>query len=562
MADDIIFRIGADTSDLDAAMAQAKFKMAAPGAPGSPLVTPLPPGLGGGAGGGQVPPGFPRYGGSGPVPPWANPQAIQQATLATNQLASAQNNAAQSSQQLGINFAAMIERMLVRLVIFRAIFEAINAVKQAMTEASQNERLRVQFENLSTSAKTAGTDFDNLSKKARAIGVTPAEWIKVDEALMKAGESAHDAAIDTETLGEYAKESGESAETLASAFEKVKLGTGAISDMRTLVSVMGEAGNALRDQISQLEQEEILQKRVNEQIAYATMLREHAYEQQQRQNQATEEFGDKLGLASEVFQDIQEARPVGHVERAGVDVTEEAEFMEERERAGEKELEQERHKSQYQIRRLEAARYINEKDLLAAAKRGEENEHTLQQQKQQEDQARKRLGLEERTVALNKEVLIAVQARQGLEGRIAAEESTQAAAAERNAQAFAQIADDSQTIHGAMVAWNTAMGNVAHNFQVISGLIDNIYAVAVKLGWAEAAPKAPVMSGGINVNPQPYVPQGPITAQEWLFGHPSAERWKAIENWDASPAGQAARERSHQINEQILEALNRGLLGQ
>src|SRR4029077_2161247 len=267
-------------------------------------------------------------------------------------------------------------------------------------------------------------------------------------------------------------------------------------DMEHLVSLMGESGRELHDQIIDYQIEQVMLRQDEELIARnaqlqkraieeTTRLEERAYEQQQRHNESVTEFGDKLGVAKGVFQDIQSATPVGRTEVAGVDVTAQAEFLEKRERAGEEQIEQEENLSLRQLRRLEAAGLLNEKDLLAAAQRAQEAERlgqknaqedarTTTRNAQEDDAYNRRRTQEEEFLKLQGEVYTAVQARVGLTEHLATVEQTTAAATAKVEEKLKATVDHSTTVRWLTDMWNETLKDSAHTLEQIDTIINKI----------------------------------------------------------------------------------------
>src|SRR4029077_18934971 len=276
----------------------------------------------------------------------------REAARAANELADAQENAGQAAERHGINFGRMAQRMAISLVVFTAIREALRGIQAAMAEATTWETISTRFKNLSLDAAGANKELAHIAETAKKIGASKEDMAALELSLHKGGASAAEAASQTETLAEYATVAGEKMGPLGDEMSRLAVGAGTISDMEHLVSLMGESGRELHDQIIDYQIEQVMLHQDEELIARnaqlqkraieeTTRLEERAYEQQQRHNESVTEFGDKLGVAKGVFQDIQSATPVGRTEVAGVDVTAQAEFLEKRERAGEEQIEQE-----------------------------------------------------------------------------------------------------------------------------------------------------------------------------------------------------------------------------
>jgi hypothetical protein len=420
------------------------------------------------------------------------------AARAANELADSQENAGQAAQRHGINFGRMMERMAISLVVFGAIREAIRGIQAAMAEATTFEAITTRFKNLTLDAANADKELAHIAETAKKIGASKEDMAALELSLQRGGASAAAAAAETETLAEYAAVGGEKMATLGDEMSRLEVGAGTVSDMEHLVSLMGEAGRELHDQIISYEREQVLLRQNEELIARSaqlqqraieetTRLEERSYEQQQRQIEAVTEFGDKLGIAKEVFEGMQRGEQHQYIVKAGVDVSDQAEFLQKREEAGERQLEQEENLGFAQLRRLEAAGLIDEKDLLAAARRRDEAAREEQKHKQEDARAQtrnaqedaayeRRHDQEEESLKLQGKVFQAVKDRVGLTEHLAAVEKTAADQVARSEEKLKAAADHSKLVGEAIKSWNSFLADSVKLLEGVDRAVDKIRA--------------------------------------------------------------------------------------
>jgi hypothetical protein len=370
----------AKLTELQSELGRVQEKARMSSGPMSGILTPLPPGLGG-------PP-------KPPIPPGGGYRLLTDEERAA---AKAADELSEATGRAGINIGNMMERIALRFVIFEALRLAIGAVKEAFTAASQAEE-EFRTIQVGTQGSVADTNavFDSLKKTAHDTGddlekfVVPA-FNKLFESGMQAGEAA-DAVNAISVAMQRTKID------ISGVVEKAEQGAASFGDM-------AKAGRAL----GAPEFSEWARSWAQSQVAEASYTRElsHAHELMQRQihdvealASAHEGFAQKTGLAEAAFKDFAAAgaRPTATVhipeslarlpggERAFGQLLGE---MQKRFQEGMAQIGKEEHLAPRLVKAGVAAQLpgFGEADLLAAAKRAQQEKDLTAERKEQDQHA-------------------------------------------------------------------------------------------------------------------------------------------------------------------------------
>jgi hypothetical protein len=436
---DINVIFAADTSQLDAAISGIKSKTQSlgAGAPGSGILTALPAGLGG-----------------PPKPPGGGSRVLtdeeREAARAANELKESQNEVAKAQESVGrsgINVAAMVERMAVRMAVLGTVFEAIRLATDAFKESVNFEKISVQFENLTSDTQAWSSDLKELQAQATAIGASTDEWAAVDEKLQRAGMSAAAAKTETETLGKYAQESGVNVSHLADEMARLRISRGTIEDMQELAQLSGRAD--LKERVDALQQEQIIRPRILEAQERQYQLQDRAYELQQRTNSAQQAFAEKIGLRPPGMEGVEPVKGVNFEVISGA--------MTAQMQIGEARLAQEEGITAETVKQLEIYGKITASDLLAAFNRQTEEQHLAVTQARQDQQYNQKIALEKEDLRLQHDVYNAINAQTGLQNRLANQQATAGAALDRAGSAIREMVDNSKDLLRIATEWATTI---------------------------------------------------------------------------------------------------------
>jgi hypothetical protein len=444
VADDINVVFRADTSALDAAVTKVKGEigsMAPAGAPGSGILTPLPPGLGG-------PP-------KPPIPPGGGYRVLtdeeREAARGANEFAEANEKVGRS----GINVTAMLERMAIRLVAVGAIFQTIRLVMDAFKESMNFEKVSVQFENLTSDTQAWKSDLTELQTAATAVGASTDKWVEVDTRLQRAGMSARDAKVETETLGKYAQEAGVDVDHLAEAMSRLRISRGTIEDMQEMAQLSGQQN--LKERVDALQREQIIRPRILEAQQRQYQLQDRAYELQQRTNQAQQSFAEKIGLKPPGMVGVEPVKGVNFEVVSGA--------MTAQMQIGEARLAQEEGITAETVKQLEIYGKITASDLLAASNRQAEEQHLTETQARQDQQYNRKIALENEDLRLQHQVYNAINAQTGLQTRLGNQQATAAAAMDRAQAGIKQMVDNSRPLLEITTKWAQAIDGAVKSLQ-------------------------------------------------------------------------------------------------
>jgi hypothetical protein len=405
--DDITIGITVEDSSAMAKLAEVQTELRKmSSSPMGGILTPLPPGLGG--------PSVTPLLDAATAAAKRNTAAMRDVRGATNELSEATDGLGQASGRAGINIGSMLSRMVDRLAIMALVKLAFDAAKDAITAASQAEE---EFRAIQVGTQTSIADtnkiFDSLKKTANDTGqdlekfVVPA-FNKLWESGMRAGEAAEA----TEAIGMAMRRTKID---ISGVVEKAEQGAAAFGDM-------AKAGRAL----GAPEFSEWARSWAQAQIAEAAYTRElsHAHELMQRQihdvealASAHEGFTQKTGLAEAAFKDFAAAgaRPTAIVhipealarlpggERAFGQLLSE---MQKRFQEGMQQIGKEEHLAPGLVRAGVAAQLpgFGEADLLAAAKRAEQEKNLTAERKEQDTHAERIKAFDDARVSGNERI--------------------------------------------------------------------------------------------------------------------------------------------------------------
>jgi hypothetical protein len=257
---DINVVFAADTTQLDTAVQKVKAETQSlvPGAPGSGILTPLPAAFGG------APATLLERATAAAK---ANAAAAQEAGTAMKNFARAEDEAGESAGRAGINIGAMAERLATRLVIFEAIRLAIQGVKYAFDTISNLQQAQIQFNAMSDSVDHLAGRFNYLKEQAVAGLIDPEKAVQVRNTLQDFGATTDQAAMYVKDLGKWSNILGVDADKLAESLGRVAQGEGSLQDMRLVTHMMGEQGEAGRQLVQSLVDQENALKRLESQNA-------------------------------------------------------------------------------------------------------------------------------------------------------------------------------------------------------------------------------------------------------------------------------------------------------
>jgi hypothetical protein len=341
-------------------------------------------------------------------------EAAKRNAGATKELTGATNELSEASGRAGINIASMMERIALRLAIFELMRMAFDAVKEAITASIQAEE-EFRAIQVGTQSSIADTNkvFDSLKQTAHETGqdleksVVPA-FNKLWESGMRAGEAA-DAVNAISVAMQRTKID------ISGVVEKAEQGAASFGDM-------AKAGRAL----GAPEFSEWARSWTQAQVAEASYTRElsHAHELMQRQihdvealASAHEGFAQKTGLAEAAFKAFAAvgARPTMTVAipKALADLPGgEQAFgqllgeMQKRFQDGMAQIGKEEHLAPRLVRAGVAARLpgFGEADLLAAAKRAEQEKNLTTERKEQDQHAERIKAFDDARVSGNEQI--------------------------------------------------------------------------------------------------------------------------------------------------------------
>jgi hypothetical protein len=392
----------AKLAELQSELGRVQEKARMSSGPMSGILTPVPEALGG-----------PKGASMTPLLDAAT-EAAKRNAGATKELTGATNELSEASGRAGINIGSMLSRMVDRLAIMALVKLAFDAVKDAITAASQAEE---EFRAIQVGTQTSIADtnkiFDSLKKTANDTGqdlekfVVPA-FNKLWESGMRAGEAAEA----TEAIGMAMRRTKID---ISGVVEKAEQGAAAFGDM-------AKAGRAL----GAPEFSEWARSWAQAQVAEAAYSREltHAHELMQRQihdvealASAHEGFAQKTGLAEAAFKSFAAAgaRPTAAVAipKALADLPGgEQAFgqllgeMQKRFGEGMAQIGKEEHLAPRLVMAGVAAGIpgFGEADLLAAAKRAEQEKNLTTERKEQDTHAERIKAFDDARVSGNERI--------------------------------------------------------------------------------------------------------------------------------------------------------------
>jgi uncharacterized phage infection (PIP) family protein YhgE len=466
---DVTVTIGAqDDGSLAAAMANARSQLSSLGT------------LAGGAGfgpGGRGPGGGLPGGGAGFQ---ATAQSANQAAGAINNVARAQNNVAEASSQAGSMVERMFERMVIRAGIAAVIFGTIQEIIKAFGEAISFEKAETQFQYLIGSGQKFEAQLKAINQEFEVTHTAKDKLMDVEQELYRLGDPVQNLSADMQMLDQYAKVTGEDASKLAHGLTDLRLGRASIDEMYQMTALMGEQGQGLHDQIASYQRIEAELPNIQREQELNLRLQEHQWMLADRQRDATNrltdvqgDFAGQVGITKTLFEAMAQgysAQQYSHVaatQVAGVSMEKAAQVEAHRLEMGEQQIEQEEGLSQAEIKRLERAGLINAKTLEGAAERRRADQERAQQQQREDErfgiQIRMeilRFTLEQKSLALQGQVLEGLQKFVGLSEGLTNNLQTAAAAFEKLGADIAEIAKD--------------MPGLAHSLATIANILDSM----------------------------------------------------------------------------------------
>jgi hypothetical protein len=387
----------AKLAELQSELGRVQEKARMSSGPMSGILTPLPPGLGG-------PP-------KPPIPPGGGYRLLTDEERAA---AKAADELSEATGRAGINIGNLLERIAVRMVIFELLRIALDAVKEAFVSGIQAEE-EFRAIQVGTQSSIADTNavFDSLKKTAHDTGddlekfVVPA-FNKLFESGMRAGEAA-------DAVNAIGIAMQRTKIDISGVVEKAEQGAASFGDM-------AKAGRAL----GAPEFSEWARSWAQAQVAEASYTRElsHAHELMQRQIHdvealagAHEGFAQKTGLAEAAFKSFASAgaRPTAAVAipKALADLPGgEQAFgqllgeMQKRFGEGMAQIGKEEHLAPGLVRAGVAAQLpgFGEADLLAAAKRAEQEKNLTAERKEQDSHAERIKAFDDARVSGNEKI--------------------------------------------------------------------------------------------------------------------------------------------------------------
>src|SRR5215475_879380 len=354
----------------------------------------------------------PPFGLGGPPPvPGPLTRAAMAQVAANRELAQTENEVAEAASRAGINIGSMMERMALRLGILYLFHEAIKQIIEAFQQAANaetdfvhiqemtaqsTEQTEKTFDALRQIAHDTGQDFEKIVipafVKLREQGFDPSEAVEFDRVISSALEKTGTNLSDVAAKAEIGAASFADLAKAANAFGDVALGKLAQSWMRA-----AEA-----------------EKIYDQEIAREHELTQRAVQDAERLAGAHEEFASSTGLATGAFQAFQQAGarsttfatipksladlPGGH--QAFSQLLGE---MQKRYGEGMAQIAKEEHLPTALVKAGVAAGIsgFDEKSLLAAQKRGVEEQNIARTRKEQDERYERTKAFEDARINAN-----------------------------------------------------------------------------------------------------------------------------------------------------------------
>lgn len=345
-------------------------------------------------------------------------------------------------------FERILERMAMRLIAVKLIFDAIAAVASVVKSALDWQVLEVQTKNLSTSLDEANRKLGEFQRIAGETGRSVEEVSQLQRSFEMAGESAAQATKDTEMLEQTVVATGANAAELQKNLEAVRFGTASVEQMQELAYYMDNGNVALREQLATIRQIEAELPREEQLENEIYKLQQRQTEELQRSQDAVTGFGEKLGLGDAIVRQMAQglgtAGATMHIFQRGAEVAQVnlsgvANVMTPILRAGERRLEQETGLSQASIRTLETYGFINSSELMAAFRRQTEDQRRKQEWAHEDQQWQRRWSLTQQLLGAMRELSNNIAQGAGLTEKFAAAQKTAAVEAGRVNQAWQGI---------------------------------------------------------------------------------------------------------------------------
>jgi len=396
---DVNVTIGVDASEATAAIStwkgkldELKAEMAVPRGPGMSQ-----------AAWGSVSKMWELPGPVGGIPPKLPPQ-IKQVTEATDEMGRAAGRA-------GINFEAMFARMAVRMGVLLLIHEAIKLIIEAFKEAANAETDFVHIQEM-TAQSTEQTEksFDALRQIAHDTGqdlektVVPA-FIKLTEQ----GFDPQQAIEFDRVISSALEKTGVNLEDVAA---KAEIGAAGFADIAKAAAGLGDV--ALGKWAQSWMKASEAEKNYERDLERNHELTQRAVQDAERLAGAHEEFADKTGLAGAAFQAFQTAgaKPTAFatIPKALADLPGGTQAfsqllgeMQKRYGEGMAQIAKEEHLPTALVKAGVAAGIsgFDEKSLLAAQKRGVEEQNLARTRKEQDERYERTKAFEDARVNAN-----------------------------------------------------------------------------------------------------------------------------------------------------------------
>ena len=392
----------AKLTELQSELGRVQEKARMSSGPMSGILTPVPEALGG-----------PKGASMTPLLDAAT-EAAKRNAGATKELTGATNELSEASGRAGINIAGMMERIALRLAIFELMRIAFDAVKEAITGAVQaEEEFRTIQVGMQGSVADTNAVFDSLKKTAHDTGDDLEKFVvPAFNKLLQSGMGAREAADATNAISIAMQRTKID---LTGVREAAELGRASFEDMAK--AGVGVGKPEFTSWAASWAQAQVAETAYTRELSHAHELMQRQIHDVEALASAHEGFAQKTGLAEAAFKDFAAAgaRPTATVhipeslarlpggERAFGQLLSE---MQKRFQEGMAQIGKEEHLAPRLVKAGVAAQLpgFGEADLLAAAKRAEQEKNLTTERKEQDTHAERIKAFDDARVSGNEKI--------------------------------------------------------------------------------------------------------------------------------------------------------------
>jgi hypothetical protein len=462
--DEVVIRFGAQDDGLSAQVQKIKSEL-------SGLSS------GGAAGGGILTP--PPYAFGGP------PQTLlEKATEAAKKgipvsrewadkcrdAARAEEELGEASQRSANLIERMSQRMLIRLVVFGAIFKAIQEIVNLFKETAVFEEAGVRFDNLATAADRGAQSFQQLAGIAHETATPITDVTAAAKSLREAGISGQPAVDLVKNLAEYAKVAGEPLTKLSETMGRLSQHQASLQEMINTADLLGES---TRRAVHEFNLRTINQPIIEAHEQRSLQLAERQAEWDKRRSDAQTEYLQKIGYAETVYDRFMAH---GGVAAIGVSpamhtsfesLTESMGAMWDKLRVGAQQMAAENNTTFDAIIHHAKEGEIGMSDLLAAYERFREEQRMIRQEAEQDRRWQIEEGHRQENIRLQAQEFAELQRGTGLQQEFAKQMGTVAGQMEKAGADMKALADNSQSMLQIMEQWAQLVTQVVGGFKSI-----------------------------------------------------------------------------------------------